>query len=61
LQAEGLKMPDPAQRASVSREDCLAVAERNRAATGIKPGTNADSDALLERAKADCMQHESKP
>ena len=55
LQAAGMKMLDPAQRASVSREDCLAVVERNRAASGIKPGTNAESDALFERAKANCV------
>ena len=61
LQAEGMKMLDPVQRASVSHEDCLAVAERNRAATGIKPGANADSDALFERAKSLCQKQASRP
>lgn len=60
LQAEGLKMLDPLQRAVISREDCLRVAERNRAATGIRPGANAEADVLFERLKANCVQHGPK-
>jgi hypothetical protein len=61
LQSSGMKMLDHTQRATVSREDCLAVVERNRAASGIKEGTNADSDALFARARTQCMRKKSRP
>lgn len=60
LQGEGMKMLDPAQRSQVSLDDCLAVVERNRKATGIKPGANKDSDALFERAQSNCRNPQSR-
>lgn len=61
VQKEGLKMLDPAQRAAVSREDCLVSLERSRAAAGIKAGANADADPWFARARAQCMNLASRP